>query len=332
MPELRQNLATKEWVIIATERARRPEEFVQANKERVEDRPAHVDTCPFCPGNEELDLERLRLPDAAHWIVRVVCNRYPALQETGDPTRRFDEINRSIAGVGYHEIVVESRLHNTSPATEALEEVEWTLRAFQIRGRAFSDDTRIEHTIYFKNHGISAGASLVHPHAQLLGLPVVPYSVRARMSEAHRYFNDKGECVICQMRREEEREQTRMVASSSFFSAFIPYAAFSPFHLWIIPRHHRASFLDATLEELGDLARMLRELLRKIYIGLNDPDYNYVIRSTPGHERESAYLHWYVAVVPRVTRAAGFEMGTGMFINTALPEESARFLRSLGPA
>jgi UDPglucose--hexose-1-phosphate uridylyltransferase len=332
MPELRQNLATKEWVIIATERAKRPEEFVQVDKERVEDRPARVDTCPFCPGNEELDLERLRLPDAAHWIVRVVRNRYPALQETGDLTRRFDGINLSITGVGYHEIVVESRLHNTSPATEAIEEVEWTLHAFQISGRAFRDDTRIEHTIYFKNHGISAGASLVHPHAQLLGLPVVPYNVRARMGEARRHYNDKGECVICQMRQEEEREQARMVASSSFFSAFVPYAAFSPFHLWIIPRRHCASFLDATPEELGDLARMLRELLHKIYIGLNDPDYNYVIRSVPHQERKSAYLHWYVAVVPRVTRAAGFEMGTGMFINTALPEESARFLRSLGPA
>src|SRR5262249_5168345 len=159
--------------------------------------------------------------------------------------------------VGYHEIVVESRLHNTSPATETLEEVELTLHAFQIRGRVFQNDTRIEHTIYFKNHGVAAGASLLHPHVQLLGLPVVPYSVRARIGEARHHYNDKGECVICRMRQEEEREQTRLVASSPFFSAFIPYAAFSPFHLWIIPRHHRASFLDATPEELSDLARML---------------------------------------------------------------------------
>jgi UDPglucose--hexose-1-phosphate uridylyltransferase len=332
MPELRQNLATKEWVIIATERARRPEEFVQADKERVEDRPARANTCPFCPGNEELDLERLRLPDAGEWIVRVVRNRYPALQENGEPAQCFDGINRSIAGVGYHEIVVESRLHNTSPATEALEEVEQTLHAFQIRGWAFRGDPRIEHMIYFKNHGVSAGASLVHPHAQLLGMPVVPSGVRTRIAEARRYFEDQGECVICRMRQDEERDGARMVAATTFFSVFVPYAALSPFHLWIVPRRHCTNFLDATPEELRDLARMLRELLFKIYVGLNDPDYNYVIRSAPDYERESAYVHWYVAVVPRVTRAAGFEMGTGMFINTALPEESAHFLRSLAPA
>src|SRR5262245_14530031 len=134
MPELRQNLATREWVIIATERAKRPEQFVQADKERVEDRPVHADTCPFCPGNEELDLERLRLPDVGDWVVRVVGNRYPALQEKGDLVQHFDGLNLSITGVGYHEIVVESRLHNTSPATEALEEIELTLHAFQMRG------------------------------------------------------------------------------------------------------------------------------------------------------------------------------------------------------
>jgi UDPglucose--hexose-1-phosphate uridylyltransferase len=329
MPELRQNLATKEWVIIATDRAKRPEEFVQADKERVEDRPIRAATCPFCPGNEELDLERLRLPDEGAWTVRVVRNRYPALQEIGEQAQRFDGLNRSIAGVGYHEVVVESRLHNTSPATETIEEVNQTLHAFQIRAQVFRSDSRIEHMIFFKNHGLSAGASLVHPHAQLLGMPVVPSGVITRITKARNYFEEHGECVICRMRQEEERAEARLLASSVFFSAFIPYAAFSPFHLWIVPRRHCASFLDATPEEVLDLAGMLRELLLKLYIGLNDPDYNYVIRSAPDHERESDFLHWYLAVVPRVTRSAGFEMGTGMFINTALPEESAQFLRSL---
>ncbi len=329
MPELRQNLATKEWVIIATERAKRPEEFVQADKERVEDRPVRAATCPFCPGNEELDLERLRLPVEGQWVVRVVRNRYPALQEIGEQAQHFDGLNRSIAGVGYHEVVVESRLHNTSPATETIEEVAQTLHAFQLRGQSFRSDPRIEHMIFFKNHGVAAGASLVHPHAQLLGMPVVPSSVRTRIAKARLYFEEHGECVICRMRQEEERAEARLLASSAFFTAFVPYAAFSPFHLWIVPRRHCASFLDATPEELLDLAGMLRELLLKIYIGLNDPDYNYVVRSAPDREGGSEFLHWYIAVVPRVTRSAGFEMGTGMFINTALPEESAHFLRSL---
>jgi UDPglucose--hexose-1-phosphate uridylyltransferase len=329
MPELRQNVATKEWVIIATERAKRPEEFVQPDKERVEERPAYAANCPFCPGNEELDLERLRLPAEGDWIVRVVGNRYPALRQEGERSRRFEGLNPSIAGVGYHEVVVESRRHNTSPATEQLDEVEHTLHALQARGRVFRADARIEQIVYFKNHGVGAGASLVHPHAQILGLPVVPYSIRARMEEARRYFDNQGECVICRLLQEEQRQGARIVIAGEHFDAFVPFAALSPFHLWIIPHHHHTSFLDASPEELRDLALVLRDVLRRVYVGLNDPDYNYVIRSAPDREAASEYLHWYVAVVPRVTRSAGFEMGTGMFINTALPEESASFLRSL---
>lgn len=329
MPELRQNVATKEWVIIATERARRPEEFAQASKERVEDRPSHSATCPFCPGNEELDLERLRLPGQDDWTVRVVRNRYPALNEEADLIWQSSFSYPTMMGVGYHEIVVESRQHNTSPATETIEELAQTLRAFQIRGQAFSDDPRIAHIIYFKNHGLSAGASLVHPHAQMLGLPVLPSNVHSRMLEAQSYYAEHGACVICQMRALEEHDAVRVIASTEHFTAFIPYAAFSPFHLWIVPKQHRASFLDATPQELTDLAGMLRLILHKIYVGLNDPDYNYVLRSAPPSERGAAYTHWYVAVIPRVTRTAGFEMGTGMFINTALPEASAQFLRSV---
>jgi UDPglucose--hexose-1-phosphate uridylyltransferase len=331
MPELRQNLATKEWVIIATERAKRPEQFVQADKERIEDRPVFAPGCPFCPGNEELDLERLRLPEQGDWMVRVVQNRYPALREAGDRVRHLDGSNPSIAGVGYHDVVVESRLHNTSPATQQIDEIEQTLRAFQARGQSIAADKRIEQIVYFKNHGASAGASLVHPHAQMLGLPVVPSSIRTRMAEAWRHYDSYGECVICRMRDEEDREQVRVVIDSPFFCAFVPFAAFSPFHIWIVPRRHQANFLGATPEELADLALILRQVLQKIYLGLNDPDYNYVIRSAPVREIESQYLHWYLAVVPRVTRPAGFEMGTGMFINTALPEESAQFLRAVAP-
>lgn len=329
MPELRQNMATREWVIIATERAKRPEQFVQPPKERAEDRPIWAEDCPFCPGNEELDLERLRLADDGGWLTRVVGNRYPALGEEGDPTPRFEGINCAIPGFGYHEVVVESRLHNTCPALESVEEVERTLAAFQLRGLAIRDDPRVEQLIYFKNHGLTAGTSLVHPHTQLLGLPVVPYGIRARSREARRYFDDHGACVFCRMRDEEERQGSRVVMASKHFTAFVPYAAFSPFHLWIIPRRHSPSFLSTTPEELHDLAVLLRDLLRKLYFGLNDPDYNYLIRSAPEHEQGAAYLHWYVPIVPRVTRSAGFELGSGMFINTGLPEESAAFLRSV---
>jgi UDPglucose--hexose-1-phosphate uridylyltransferase len=269
------------------------------------------------------------LPAEGDWQARVVRNRYPALEAEGERARRHEGLNSAIAGVGYHEVVVESRQHNTCPALETCDEIERTLLAFQLRGRAIGDDPRVEHVVYFKNHGMSAGASLLHPHAQLLGLPVVPYTVRARIEEARRYFDDMGGCVHCRMREEEERQGLRMVIDDEHYSAFVPYAAFSPFHTWIIPRRHRSNFIDVPGDEIRSLAAVLRELLRKIYFGLNDPDYNYVIRSAPMHDRGADYLHWYIAIVPRVNRVAGFELGSGMFINTSLPEESAAFMRDL---
>ncbi len=329
MPEIRQNIATREWVIIATERARRPEQFILPPHERTADGLTYADDCPFCPGNEELDLERLRIPAEGDWQLRVVRNRYPALQETGELTHTIHGIHHQISGIGYHEIVIESRLHNTCPALESAAEIEQTFLAYQERGHALISDLRVEQIIYFKNHGVTAGASLLHPHAQILALPMVPLSIESRVETAQQFFHEHGKCVICYMRESEESEQIRIVAESPYFSAFVPYAAFSPFHLWVIPRRHSASFLDASAEEIADLARLLRDLLRRIYFGMNDPDYNYLIRSSPIRRRGASYLHWYVAIVPRISRSAGFELGSGMFINPSLPEESAVFLRNV---
>jgi UDPglucose--hexose-1-phosphate uridylyltransferase len=329
MPEIRQNIATGEWVIIATERAKRPEEFVQPDKERVVDRPAYAASCPFCPGNEELDLERLRLPAQGPWRLRVVQNRYPALAEQGARDEYCDGANYSIAGVGYHEIIVESRLHNTAPALEPADDIERTLRAFRLRGLTLRKDARIQHIVFFKNHGHSAGASLLHPHTQLLALPVIPSNILDRTMAAWRYFDDHGVCVFCRMLEEEQRQRVRIVAESPHFVAFVPYAAYSPFHVWILPRRHGDCFLEARSEELRDLSQLLHDVLRRLHFGLNDPDYNYVIRTAPERERGEAYLHWYLAIVPRMARVAGFELGSGMFINTALPEASAEFLRAV---
>ncbi len=329
MPELRQNLATREWVIIATERARRPEQFVQPSRERVEDRPAHDPACPFCTGNEELDLERLRLPDDDSWKMRVVANRFPALRHDRALERTETAIYRNLTGVGHHEIVVESRRHNTCPAIETIEEIELTLRAFQMRSDAFHDDPRVEQVVCFKNHGPSSGASLLHPHAQILALPIVPNTIRVRAEESRRHYDDYGTCAICRIRETEEQQQTRIVYASAHFTVFVPYAAFSPFHLYVVPRRHSAHFADASPAELRDLALALSQTLRRLYVGLNDPDYNYIVRCSPERERGSRYLHWYLEIVPRVNTSAGFELGSGMYINTALPEESARFLREV---
>lgn len=329
MSELRQNMVTKEWVIIATERAKRPEEFTAEPRPLSVERPEREATCPFCPGNENLGVELLRIPDRGPWQIRVLRNKYPALSFEGERERSFDGVHRRMSGVGYHEVLIESPRHNTCPAVETPEEISMMLETFKRRGRQIAEDPRIEHLIWFKNHGIGAGTSLVHPHTQLIGLPVVSHDSRARIEEARRFFDDTGRCVYCRMLEDELQAAKRVIVEGVHFVAFIPYASFSPFHMWVLPRRHEASFLNTTSEELNDLGQVLRSVLRKLYVGLRDPDYNYVVRSAPLRDVEHEYLHWYLTIVPRVSKTAGFELGSGMFINPTLPEESAAFLRSV---
>ncbi len=330
MPELRQNMATKEWVIIATERARRPHDYIQPQQHSItEAQPSSDPTCPFCPGHEELDLEIERMPATSPWRTRVVANKYPALSREGEPIRTFDGVHRCIVGVGYHEILVEHPRHNTTLALMSPPEIEDVLQTFYSRGWEITQDARMEQIIYFKNHGDQAGASLKHPHSQIIALPVVPNDIRHRIEEARRYFDDSGECVYCVMLHDELEKGLRVVEVSEHFVAFVLYAAPSPFHLWIMPRQHTISFLFASKEERADLAKILRKVLRRLYLGLRDPSYNLVIRSAPAKEISKDYLHWYVTIIPRLSSTAGFEMGSGMFINPSLPEESAAFLREV---
>lgn len=330
MPELRQNLATKEWVIIASERSHRPQEFVEKARRLTHERDAHSASCPFCPGNEhETPGELLRWPGEGPWKLRVFSNRYPALNANGARVYCNEGVQRKLSGVGAHEVLVETTHHNVTPALQTPEGLARTLKAFQTRGRELQLDSRIEYVSYFKNHGPAAGASLEHAHCQILGLPMVPHRIRNRIEELRRTIDDEGGCPLCAMLELEETQGERLVAVNECFVAFVLYAAFSPFHMWILPRRHGPTFLDQTPGELMALARIMREVLSRIYVGLNDPDFNWLIHSAPRRDSSSAYLHWYVSLIPRVTKQAGFELGSGMSINPALPEESARFLREV---
>lgn len=337
MAELRQNLATREWVIIASDRARRPTSFVSETPKVAP--PAHDPQCPFCPGREDPELYLAHEPPLAsasepgppsEWQVRVVRNKYPALRPDGAYTRVTQGIHRQISGVGHHEVLIQNPRHDTCLAAMSEDAAHAAFRMLQARARGLAEDERIAHVALFENHGPRAGASLIHPHAQIMGVPVVPHDVRNRILEARSYFDDTGDCVICRMLDEELEEEIRLVERTEHFTAFVPYAAYSPFHIWVVPRQHGSSFLRIDAERLADLARIMVRTLRRVHRGLDDPDYNYVIRSAPLHEETSPYLHWYVAIVPRVSQPAGFELGSGMFINSALPEESAAFLRSVG--
>ena len=207
--------------------------------------------------------------------------------------------------------------------------MKFLLETYYHRGWDIRKDTRIEQVIYFKNHGERAGASLKHPHSQIIGLPVVPNHLRHRIDEARRYFDDTGRCAYCTMLEEELAKRRRLVATSQHFVAFVLYAAPSPFYIWIIPRKHSVSFLYTQPDELADLGHLLRVVLRRLYIGLRNPAYNLIIRTSPVKEISNDYLHWYITVIPRLSRTAGFELGSGIFINPSIPEESAAFLRKV---
>jgi UDPglucose--hexose-1-phosphate uridylyltransferase len=330
MPELRQNFFTKEWVIIATERAKRPEELATHRPPQVV--PAFLETCPFCPGNEsKTPAEVLRFPDVAGepWAVRVIPNKFAALSSEVQPTRSLQHLRRRIDGFGFHEVIIDSPDHAGCMALLSDEHVAKILGAYRDRYNALSTDRRVNHITIFKNHGLDAGASLQHPHSQLIATPVIPSQVRHRLFEALRHYDDAGECMFCHMVEREVEDQTRVVLKSEHFVAMEVFASATPFATHIFPLRHMASFGDVSQMEIADLARVLRTLLAKIYVGLENPDLNYTVRSAPAEYAGARHFHWYVSVIPRLTRTAGFELGSGMFINTVLPEAAADFLRKV---
>jgi UDPglucose--hexose-1-phosphate uridylyltransferase len=330
MPELRQNFFTKEWVIIATDRAKRPEEL--ATHRSAQPVPSFVDTCPFCPGNEsKTPPEVMRFPSNPNepWQVRVVPNKFAALSTEAHPTRSLQHLRRRIDGFGYHEVIADSPDHSRCMALLPDAHVANILRVFRDRYNILSLDQRIAHITLFKNHGTDAGASLQHPHSQLIATPVIPSQVRHSLFEALRHYDDVGECMYCHMVEREVEDQTRIVIKSEHFVAMEVFASATPFATHIFPLRHMASFGDINDQEITDLARALRTVLAKIYVGLENPDFNFTVRSGPSEYGGARHFHWYLSVIPRLTRVAGFELGSGMFINTVLPEAAAEFLRNI---
>ncbi len=328
MPELRQNRFTKEWVIMATERAKRPEELRVARDTRPP-LPAYSEKCPFCPGNEKLAPPAvMSVPGDGHWQVRVVPNKFAALARDGQPWRKIERSRRTMNGLGIHDVIVETPNHGLTTALLPVENVAEILRAYKQRFTDVSADPRIAHVTIFKNHGVGAGTSLEHPHSQLIATPVISSQVRHRVYEALRHYDEFGECIFCEAIKEDLSDPTRVVLATEHFIAVEPFASSTPFATYIDPRRHMASFGDTSPAEINDLASVLRTILAKLYIGLQNPDFNYTIRTAPHENAGVLYYHWYLSVIPRLTRVAGFELGSGMFINTVLPEAAAEFLRN----
>ncbi|MDP3024629.1 MAG: galactose-1-phosphate uridylyltransferase [candidate division Zixibacteria bacterium] len=332
MPEIRQNRATKEWVIIATERAKRPDDF-QAREEKIPV-PAFDPDCPFCPGNESRtpgEIVSFRQAgtqkDKPGWWVRIIPNKFAAVSPGVELMRETEGFFLKMGGYGRHEVIIESPQHNLSLGNMRLKQVEEVCLVYRERYIELSAEKDIKIVIIFRNHGKAAGTSLVHPHSQLIAMPLVPTHIRHLLEEATRYYDDHGSCVFCDMIKEELEFKKRVILETESFVAFSPFASQVPFGIWIVPKEHNAGFGNITTDEAKKLAFILREVLSRLHTKLSDPDYNLVLHTAPIRDSNEDFYHWYIQILPRLTTPAGFELGSGVYINTSLPEETAEFLK-----
>ena len=337
MPQLRKDPVTREWVVIATERSRRPSDF--RGGEDLQAKPSFSPNCPFCPGNEAMTPPELlsyrpadTLPNGAGWWIRVVPNKFPALAIEGDLDRVGYGMYDMMNGIGAHEVIIETPEHDKSPATMPHIQLQEVLWAYRDRFLDLQQDRRFKYILVFRNHGKIAGASLEHPHSQLIALPMVPQDVMLKIEGAQRYYDYHERCIYTDMIKQEMNYGERVVCMTDEFIAFCPFAAKSPFETWVMPRHHSPSFAYEDRSRINSFAVILQDVLERIRVCLNDTPYNYMLHTAPINQDRERDFHWHLRIVPRLTIAAGFELGTGIYINVTSPEDAARHLRSASVA
>lgn len=328
MPEFRRDPIIGRWIIIATERGKRPVDF------KTEKEQSLNGFCPFCYGHEDKTPAEIvsyrnhgTKPNTEGWWVRVVPNKFPALQIEGSLSRVGEGMYDKMNGIGAHEVIIETpdhRIQLHQIEDKKLEDILWVYRD---RTVDLKRDKRFEYILIFKNYGVLAGASLSHPHSQLIATPVVPKRVIEELSGGKSYFDYKERCVFCDMIQQEKSDELRIVLENDDFIAFEPYASRFPFETWILPKVHSSEFEDIQKGEVENLARMLKEINRKISKVLDDPPYNYILHNSPLRENGLPHFHWHIEIIPKLTKVAGFEWGTDFYINPTPPEDAAKFLR-----
>ncbi|HEX3203882.1 MAG TPA: galactose-1-phosphate uridylyltransferase [Nitrospiraceae bacterium] len=330
MPELRRDPIVGRWVIISTERAGRPRDFLEDTHAR---QPV-ADICPFCPGQERLTPREVLAyrpqespPNSPGWTVRVVPNKFPALQVEGDMGREGIGLYDRMNGIGAHEVIIETPDHKAALADVPPKHVEDILWAYRDRMVDLKRDLRFRFILIFKNHGAAAGATLEHSHSQLIALPVVPTSVLDEIEGCRNHFQQKERCIYCDIIRQELTDRVRIVADNSEFIVMTPFAPRFAFEMWILPKRHAAYFEESQKTQFELLARILAEALKRMDKILSRPAYNFILHTSPFHEKTGDYYHWHVELIPKLTQVAGFEWGTGFYINPVTPEEAAKFLR-----
>jgi UDPglucose--hexose-1-phosphate uridylyltransferase len=333
MSELRKDPVTGRWVIISTERRKRPSDF------RLD--PVHPPpdpACPFCEGHEHMTPRELlayrsngQAPNGPGWDLRVVPNQFPVLRVEGTLDRQGEGLFDKMNGIGAHEVIIETPRHEEMLATMSDAAIEQVLWSFRERVQDLKQDRRFRYIIIFKNHGSGAGASLDHSHSQLIALPIVPREVRDEVDGARQHFMNKERCVFCDIIRQDLGDGRRMIAENADMAALAPYAPRFPFETWILPKRHQSLFEEATRHEYASLARLLGDILRRMNKALVSPPYNLLIHSAPFVETANDFYHWHVEIMPKLTKVAGFEWATGFYLNPTAPEEAAQVLRDARP-
>jgi len=329
MPELRRDPIVGRWVIISAERSGRPRDLSATPAQSLA-----VTLCPFCPGQERLTPKEILAyrPQSAEdnspeWSVRVVPNKFPALQVEGDMGREGLGLYDRMNGVGAHEVIIETSDHTEALADMPVKRIENVLWAYRDRILDLKKDLRLRYILIFKNHGATAGATLEHSHSQLIALPIVPTSVMEKIQGCRAHYEQKERCIYCDIIRQESAEGARIVAENVEFLCLTPYAPRFPFEMWMLPKRHVASFEESQRTQFEFLASILSEVLRRQDKVLARPAYNFVLHSSPLQERTGEFYHWHLEIIPKLTQVAGFEWGTGFYINPVAPEESAKALR-----
>lgn len=332
MAELRKDPVVERWVIVETDQPKKPEGF------EYEPRVVKGGNCPFCYGNESLtpaEIESIREPgtqaNTSGWQVRVVPNKFPALQIEGDLERRGLGMYDLSNGVGAHEVVIETPYHGKDLHELLNKEIENMLMMCCRRSIDLAKDKRFKYIMIFKNSGASAGASLEHPHTQIIALPMVPKNAVEEIRGAEKYFQYRERCLFCDIIRQETEEKERIILENKYFLSFCPFASRFPFEIWIIPKTHRSYFSHLSSEEIPELAAILKDTIGKIKKIFKDSPYNFIIHSSPveGESDNVESYHWHIEIMPRLTRVAGFEWGTGFYVVPTPPELAAKYLKEV---
>ncbi len=336
MPEMRRNPITGEWTIIATERAQRP------HKPSLDATPFfggknHDPECFFCYENEHTTPPEVLVyrekPGAANtpgWSLRVVTNKFSALNLNEEFCMQDDNhLQVCCYARGLAEVVIESPHHTLNTALFPIQQIELLLKAYKERYIELSKEPSIKYIAMFKNNGSQAGASLEHPHSQIIATPIVPPVIQAEIEGAKQYYKENKSCIYCDMIDNELKDRSRIIYENEEFLSFAPYASRSPFETWLIPKFHSDSYHKLTAKQLKGLSEAWKTVLYKIYMGLDNPPYNYFIHTSPTRQDTEEFFHWHMELIPKMTIMAGFELGTGMFINIAIPEQSAEYLRGI---